>query len=559
MSQGILDELRKHRAGLLSLESRQGLWSRFETWAEAFRRFVRRNFAEEVADFERLMQSPKWISVPSWGDSRGEAPESRQAGQEAAAANDGLVEEAKTRLLAFVDDLLRLTEKAPTGPEMPTNPIPVSVGPRSAPDPILQFPFRPYKRFQSRTYGISEYGDAMRAAALTGQAEWQELEHAGGAPAVLASIRRHLPDFDPLEATDPFGPAWLKLMPVLQQCGVQPIDESTTLTVIKAFLDSAEVAEQTQPKLEGAPMPDPKRVFVIYGQNIAGYNELCKFLRSVGLDPKSFFDISNELHGSPTVFEIIRHGMDQAAGVVALFTADEWAYLRPELAQAGATSERLSRWQARPNVIFEAGLAMGLDARRTIFVRLGNVSLFSDVGGIHSIHLDNSTDNRHLLRGRLKAAGCDPDMVSSDYLDPGKSGDFAHSLKNLGTETPGSPFVKRSTARKRAKPPEANPEAPFSPENPPPSEGSTERPALSEMEYNVLVEASKQQQTRKHATARDVASALNMTEEKSKYYLDELSRKHRLLNWFGNMDRSIPDRYTLTHDGRRLLVERGVI
>jgi predicted nucleotide-binding protein len=505
------------------------------------------------------MQPPNWISVPVWSDRRGEAPESRQAGQQAAAANDHLVQEAKERLLSFVDDLLRLAEQAPPGPEIPMTSIPAPIGTRSAPDPVPQFPFRPYQRVQFRTYSVSGYGDAMRAAALTGQAEGQELERVGGAPGVLASIRRHLPDFDPAEATEPFGPAWLKLMPVLQRCGVQPIDESTTLTVIKAFLDSAEVSEQSQPKLEGAPVPDPKRVFVIYGQNIACYNELCKFIRSLGLNPKSFFDVSNELHGSPTVFEIIHHGMSQAAGVVALFTADEWAYLRPELAQAGATGERLSRWQARPNVIFEAGLAMGLGAHRTIFVCLGNVSLFSDVGGIHSIHLNNSTENRHLLRGRLKAAGCDPDMVSSDYLDPSKSGDFAHCLEDLVTNTPGDPFAKPSTTRRRAKQPKANPGTPSPPGNPQPSEESTERPALSEMEYNVLVEVGKQQQARQHVTARDVASALNMTEEQSKYYLDELSRKHRLLDWFGNMDRSKPDRYMLTHEGRRLLVERGVI
>lgn len=97
------------------------------------------------------------------------------------------------------------------------------------------------------------------------------------------------------------------------------------------------------------------------------------------------------------------------------------------------------------------------------------------------------------------------------------------------------------------------------PENPPRSGGATERPVLTEMEYNVLVQVGKRQLIQHQATARDVASALNMTEEKSKYYLDELSQKHRLLDWFGNMDRTIPDRYTLTHDGRRLLVERGVI
>jgi len=304
--------------------------------------------------------------------------------------------------------------------------------------------------------------------------------------------------------------------------------------------------------------PDPKRVFVIYGQNIAAYNELCKFLRSLKLDPKSFFDVSNELHGSPTVLEIIRHGMNQAAGVLALFTPDEWANLRPELAQAGAKGEGLCRWQARPNVIFEAGLAMGVDAARTIFVRLGSVSLFSDVGGIHAVHLDNTPDSRHLLRGRLKAAGCRPNMRSSDYLDPGKSGDFAICLKKLRRKTPADPFGHTSTNRSR-RTRSTTAGAPYPPGHSALSQRSTKQAHLSETEYKVLVAAGKQQLSKQHATARNIASVLEMSEETAKYYLDELSRKYELLNWFGNMDRSIPDRYELTHEGRRLLVERGVI
>jgi len=85
------------------------------------------------------------------------------------------------------------------------------------------------------------------------------------------------------------------------------------------------------------------------------------------------------------------------------------------------------------------------------------------------------------------------------------------------------------------------------------SQGSTpEPPSLSEQEFKILVVVGKQQ----HATVREVASAVHVSEEKAKFYLDELDRKHRLVDRFMNMDHSIPDRYLLTHKGRRLLVER---
>ena len=54
----------------------------------------------------------------------------------------------------------------------------------------------------------------------------------------------------------------------------------------------------------------------------------------------------------PHIDKIVAEGMKRAHGVIALFTADEFAHLRPECAE-GKESVDLRRWQARPNVIFE--------------------------------------------------------------------------------------------------------------------------------------------------------------------------------------------------------------
>jgi hypothetical protein len=78
--------------------------------------------------------------------------------------------------------------------------------------------------------------------------------------------------------------------------------------------------------------------------------------------------------------------------------------------------------------------------------------------------------------------------------------------------------------------------------------------ALSELEFHVLVAVGQ----RDRVTAREVASTVQLSEQKAKFYLDELSRKHRLVDWFGNMNPGGEDHYALTHEGRRVLVDRKV-
>ena len=197
-------------------------------------------------------------------------------------------------------------------------------------------------------------------------------------------------------------------------------------------------------------MADPKRVFVIYGRNHVAYDEMVKFLRAIKLNPKSFYDVATECSPSATVRQIVRHGMEQAAGVVALFTPDEWSVLRPAHDPARGSDEDSRRWQARPNVIFEAGLAMGIDEDRTILVKLGaDVRLFSDVGGIHTVNLNNGHEMRNYLRGKLKAAKCEPDMETGDHLHIGQAGDFEKCVRITDEQAPSTPSPRSRGRRRR--------------------------------------------------------------------------------------------------------------
>jgi predicted nucleotide-binding protein len=170
--------------------------------------------------------------------------------------------------------------------------------------------------------------------------------------------------------------------------------------------------------------PDPKSVFVIHGRNLAARNAVEKFLWSLGLRTIDF-DVLAGKCGAEFVGEIVRQGVLSAQGIVALFTSDELASLRPEYQCGDDGEEDLRRWQARPNVIFEAGMAYGCAPERTILAVMGGQTrLFSDLKGVHLALLSNSPAARKRLRDKLIGAKCEVDQQSVAWQDPQRSGDF---------------------------------------------------------------------------------------------------------------------------------------
>lgn len=170
--------------------------------------------------------------------------------------------------------------------------------------------------------------------------------------------------------------------------------------------------------------PDPKKVFIIHGRNTNARKAVEQFVRSLGLTPIDFEQLAAD-SGASFIGEIVRRGLSQAQGIIALFTADEIAYLRPDYHEPHDSQEDKERWQSRPNVIFEAGMAYGMAPERTILAMLGGqAKLFSDLRGIHLTYLGNGQDARRRLREKLIGTKCDVDQRSTVWLDPTASGDF---------------------------------------------------------------------------------------------------------------------------------------
>lgn len=166
---------------------------------------------------------------------------------------------------------------------------------------------------------------------------------------------------------------------------------------------------------------DKRNVFVVHGRNLEARNSLFRFLRSIGLRPLEWSQ-AIQLTGkaSPFIGEILDVAFSKAQAVVVLFTPDDEARLRePFRGSKEAAHETELTGQARPNVLFEAGMAMGRNPDRTVMVELGDLRPFSDIAGRHTIKLDNSSAARHELAQRLETAGCAVDLTGRDWHTEG--------------------------------------------------------------------------------------------------------------------------------------------
>ena len=166
--------------------------------------------------------------------------------------------------------------------------------------------------------------------------------------------------------------------------------------------------------------PDPKAVFVVHGRNEVARKGMFDFLRSIGLKPLEWSQ-AVKLTGkaAPYIGEVLDAAFTAARAVVVLMTPDEITYLRREYTSGDDDPDYQPSSQARPNVLFEAGMAMGRDPDRTVLVELGKVRPFSDVGGRHAVHMDNGVEGRKDLAQRLETAGCDVDLSGSDWITAG--------------------------------------------------------------------------------------------------------------------------------------------
>jgi len=183
-------------------------------------------------------------------------------------------------------------------------------------------------------------------------------------------------------------------------------------------------AELSQPVLQTI---DRRRVFVIHGRNMRVRNAMFEFLRALRLEPLEWSDIV-EATGNPAphIAEILEKGFSIAQAAVVLLTPDDEARLRDEFRSiTDAPEEAVLTPQPRPNVLFEAGMAMAKFPKATVLVQVGHVRPFSDISGIHLVHIDDSYKTRRHLAKRLEMAGCALDQSDTLWHTAGEFSKWA--------------------------------------------------------------------------------------------------------------------------------------
>lgn len=177
-----------------------------------------------------------------------------------------------------------------------------------------------------------------------------------------------------------------------------------------------------QPEQAAPPAKDATKVFVVHGRDDKMRVAMFSFLRAIGLQPIEWSQAVRATgSGSPYIGDILGAAFSEAQAIVVLLTPDDEARLRQRLAQDGdPPHETKLSGQARPNVLFEAGMAMGRDPDRTVLVEVGSLRPFSDIGGRHTIRFDGSSPRRQELAERLRTAGCAVKLDGTDWHSAGE-------------------------------------------------------------------------------------------------------------------------------------------
>jgi predicted nucleotide-binding protein len=189
----------------------------------------------------------------------------------------------------------------------------------------------------------------------------------------------------------------------------------------------------SQPRQVASSRPNPSRapaikntrdnsLFVVHGRDGDLTASMYQFLRALGLNPIEWSEAIRAAKGAnPNVGEVIDTAMKKVQGVLVMFSPDEEAKLKTKFCNEKdrKNNEHRLAGQARPNVIFEAGLALGAYPKKTILVEVGDVRKISDIAGKHMVHLNNGVPSRKELAQRLQKLGFRVNMIGKDWMDIG--------------------------------------------------------------------------------------------------------------------------------------------
>jgi predicted nucleotide-binding protein len=161
-------------------------------------------------------------------------------------------------------------------------------------------------------------------------------------------------------------------------------------------------------------------VFLVHGRDGLIASRFKDLLRCVNLLPLEWEELV-AASGSVTPYlgQVVASAPHLAQATLVLLSPDDIVELHPDLYQDNDQPyERGRDGQARPNVLFELGLALTAYPTRTIVVEVGQMRPVADLAGLNMIHFDGSSQSIKKVIERLKQAECPVDDSGTDWLSP---------------------------------------------------------------------------------------------------------------------------------------------
>lgn len=169
-----------------------------------------------------------------------------------------------------------------------------------------------------------------------------------------------------------------------------------------------------------------RRVFVVYGRDSKLTSRFFDLLRAVDLRPLEWETLVQATgRATPSLAEVVAGAPHLAQATLVLLSPDDVVELHSDLVLDGdAPQDRDRGAQARPNVLFELGLALMAYPDNTVIVEVGQLRPLSDLAGLNVIRFDGSGPAIRKVLHRLEVAGCAVDYSAVDWLDPERFADL---------------------------------------------------------------------------------------------------------------------------------------
>lgn len=199
--------------------------------------------------------------------------------------------------------------------------------------------------------------------------------------------------------------------------------------------------------------PDPSMVFIVFRQ----HNNLAKevmddFLKALDVNPHDLSEVATYLKEGEddTIGNRLNAAFRTARGFMVLLTPDEEARLRDEWVEDDEEQNH-TVFQPRPNVMFEAGMAYGIDESRTILVMIGKPNELTVPTDVVEKYRANLTTTKRVNKtglktiiDKLKRAKCE----FNEDIDDSEFDEYCEKFA-FATLNPREPFIASKRERRQ--------------------------------------------------------------------------------------------------------------